>query len=269
MKIYSIALITLKDGLRNRILYGVVVAALFLITMSIFLSGLFMRDILKVIIDICLSAVSLGGLLVPFFVAISHLSGDLEKRTIYTLLSAPISRNQYILGKYFGLAALSFIIMGILTIATLLSVYGATFIYPSNFFPTLPVVQILVASFLALAANLVLISCTMLWCTVTTSSFLATLMTLSTYIVGQSVEDVVRFIAAKVEGVEISPIISYTTNALLYIFPNIGAFDFKQYASHALTLPLNEIMLLCLYATVYIAIMLLLSTAKFKNRDLA
>jgi ABC-type transport system involved in multi-copper enzyme maturation permease subunit len=269
VKIYSIALITLKDGLRNRVLYGVLLASLFLIIMSIFLSGLFMRDIMKVILDICLSAVSVGGLLVPFFIAITHLSGDLEKRTIYTLLSTPVSRNQYILGKYFGLSALAFIIMSILTIATLLSVYGATFLYPAYFFPSLPITQILVVSLLAFAANLMLTSCTMLWCTITTSSFLATLLTLSTYIVGQTVEDIVRFIAAKVEGVDISPVIAYATKVILYIFPNLGAFDFKQYAAHGLSLPVTETLLLFLYAAVYISIMLLLSTAMFKNRDLA
>lgn len=269
MKIYSIALLTLKDGLRNRVLYGVVISALFLIIMSIFLSGLFMRDILKIIIDICLSAVSLGGLLVPFFIAISHLSGDLEKRTIYTLLSAPISRSQYILGKYAGLCALAFIIMGVLTLATLLSVYGATFLYPAYFFKSLPIVQVLAASFLAFVANLILISCTMLWCTISTSSFLATLMTLSTYIVGQTVEDIVRFINAKVEGVEISPLVDYATTALLYIFPNIGAFDIKHYASHGLSLPVTQMLLLSVYAAVYISIMLLLSTALFRKRDLA
>jgi Flp pilus assembly protein protease CpaA len=94
-------------------------------------------------------------------------------------------------------------------------------------------------------------------------------MTLSTYIVGQTVEDIVRFIAAKVEGVDISPVFAYATKALLYIFPNLGAFDFKQYASHALTLPGSEILLLLLYATVYISIMLILSTVIFKKRDLA
>lgn len=269
MKIYSIALLTLKDGLKNRVLYGVLIAALFLIMMSIFLSGLFMRDILKIIIDICLSSVSLGGLLVPFFIAISHLSGDLEKRTIYTLLSAPISRTQYILGKYVGLCMLAFIIMGILTIATLLSMYGATFLYPAYFFESLPIAQIFAASYLSFAANLVLISCTMLWCSITTSSFLATLMTISTYIVGQTVEDIVRFINAKVAGVEISPLIDHATTVLLYVFPNIGAFDIKHYAAHGLAIPVNLMLLLSVYAIVYISIMLLLSTAIFRKRDLA
>ncbi len=54
----------------------------------------------------CLSAISLGGLLVPLFLAVSLLSKDIERKTVYTILSRPISRSKYILGKFGGLVSL-------------------------------------------------------------------------------------------------------------------------------------------------------------------
>lgn len=268
MKTLSIVILTLKDGLRNRVLYGVIVAALLLIVLSIFLSGLFMRDVFKVLLDICLSAVSAGGLLVPFFVAVSHLSGDLERKSIFTLLSCPVSRYQYMLGKYFGLCALTFLIMVILTGATFFSIYCSIMIYPRTFIPAIPISQILSTVFLSFAATSVLISCAMLWCSLTTSSFLATLLTICTYLVGQTVETIVRFIAAKFSGISISPLIDYATQGIMYIFPNLGAFDYKQHATHGLPIQLSEMTFLCLYGAVYISIMLLLSMLVFGKRDL-
>lgn len=269
MAFFSTAKLTYKDGLKSRILYGVLLLSLLLIVLSIFISGLFMRDIMKVLLDICLSTVSVGGLLIPFLIAVSHLSGDIERKSIYTILASPISRQQYILGKYLGLCALALTIMTILTGASLISIYVASFIYTKTFFPNIPIVQILVTAGLSYAAVSILISCTMLWCSLTTSSFLATLLVLSTYLVGQTVEDIVRFFNSNIPGVYISPVFNYATKAILYTFPNLGAFDFKQYAAHDLAIPFGEVALLLLYAGFYISLMLFLATIVFKRRDLA
>ena len=72
--ILAVISITFKEGLRQRILYGVIISALLLMFFAVLFSGLFMRDISKIILDFCLSAVSIGGLLIPFFLAVNLLS---------------------------------------------------------------------------------------------------------------------------------------------------------------------------------------------------
>jgi ABC-type transport system involved in multi-copper enzyme maturation permease subunit len=266
--IWLIALITMKEGLRQRILYGMVVASLLLILFAVLISGLFMRDILKILLDICLSAISLGGLLTPFFLTITSLSGDIEKRTIYTLISRNISRNQYILGKFLGLAFITAIIMALLTLSTLLAVYLASVIYPSHFFDNFSPYPLFLSTLMAFLGVLVLNSTVFLWCNVTTGSFLATLLTISTYIIGHTVEDVVRFLSLKIDSVHISPLTEWTAKSALYIFPNLAAFDLKQKAAYSLHIPLEEIFLLSLYGLSYISIMLLLASFFFRRRDL-
>lgn len=265
--ITAIALFTLKEGLRNRVLYGIGLIALSIIFLSIALSGLFMRDISKVLLDICLTAVTIGGLLVPFSITVTHLSGDIEKKHLFTLLCRPISRNQYILGKYLGLSFLTAVIMAALTGATFISAIASTYIYPNSIIPdvsSVPILQAILFSFISIS---VLNSCAFLWCSVTTSSFLSTLLILSTYIIGQTVEDIVRFIAARVEGVDISPAIEHTTHFILYIFPNLGAFDIKHLAAHQLTSPPSELIILAVYGLAYISIMLLATNFFFQKRD--
>jgi ABC-type transport system involved in multi-copper enzyme maturation permease subunit len=266
--IWHIALITMKEGLRQRILYGITVASLLLTFFAVFISGLFMRDVLKILLDICLSAISLGGLLTPFFLSINLLSGDVEKRTIYTLISRNISRNDYILGKFLGLALLTGLVMTLLMLSTLLAVYLASLIYPPYFFTKFSAYPILLSTFMAFLGIQVLNSTVFLWCSLTTGSLLATLLTISSYIIGHSVEDVVRFLALKIDSAHISPLTEWTAKTALYIFPNLSAFDLKQKAVYGLTIPLTEIIFLCIYGLAYISIMLLLASFFFRRRDL-
>ena len=267
--IWPIALITLKEGLRQRLLYGVIVISLLLILFAVLISGLFMRDILKILLDICLSAINIGGLLVPFFLSINLLAGDIEKKTIYPLLSRNISRNSYILGKFLGLALLTGIVMALLTLSTLLATFLATLIYPAHYFANYSPYPILISTLMTFLSIQVLNSTVFLWCSVTTSSFLAPLLTISTYIIGHSVEDVVRFMSLHVEGVEIARQTQLTAKLALYAFPNLAAFDLKQLAVYSLPISFHEISLLSLYGLAYISIMLFLTSFFFRRRDLA
>ena len=266
--VWAVALITLKESLRHKVLYGILISAVLVMFFSLLISGLFMRDIIKVTLDLCLSAVSIGGLLVPFFLTINLLARDIENKTIYTLLSRTISRQTYILGRYVGLSLLTALIMGILTGSTLLTAKCATFLYPSHFFEHLTYSPIMVYAFMALLGTMVLNSVVFFWCSITTSSFLATLLTFSTYIVGQSIEDMVRFMSLKIPEVEISSTVQVTVKAASYLFPNLAAFDLKQQAAYSLNFNNQELFFLLMYGGCYIAIMLLISILAINRRDL-
>lgn len=266
--IWPIALLTFKEGLRYRVLYGVLTFAILFMLFTVLISGLFMRDIQKIILDLSLSAVSLAGLLVPFFLAITLLSRDIEQQTAFTILARPIARSHYILGKYLGLSLLTCLIVAILTGCTFCTVQGAQFIYP-GFFSALKPASILISCLMSLVGILVLNGCVFLWCSLTTSSFLATLLTFATYIIGQTSEDLVRFMSLQTPGVEVSALTQKTVKVALYIFPNLAAFDFKYQAAYGLAIPSQEILLLLLYGAAYSAVMLLLTIQIFSRRDLS
>lgn len=260
--------LTYKEGMRQRILIGIVFTAIIVILFSTFISGLFMRDILITILDICISSVSLGGLMIPFFLTVSLFSGDLEKKTIYTVLSRPVKRSHYIIGKFFGLTLICATVMLILTAGCMLAVFLSKFLYHSLHFTSFRVEAVFLAALMSFLGITILNSCVIFWCSITTSSFLASMLALATYIVGQSTEDIVRFISSRFDNVEISPVIEATTNILLYLFPYLSAFDYKQHAVHALLPAANEIIILIVYTGIYCSIMLLLASAIFNRRDL-
>lgn len=266
--LWSVSLISFKEGLRHRILYGTVIFALFVTAFAVLISGLYMRDISKIILDICLSAVDICGLLIPFFLAINLLSGDIEKRTIYSLLARPISRTHYIIGKFVGLSLLTALLMGIVTMATLAAVLAATYIYPAHFFSTVSISTILTCALFSLLGIIVLNSTVMLWCSITTSSFLAFMLTVATYLIGQSIEDLVRFMSVPIEGVDISPFVQKTVMTALYIFPNLARFDLKAQAVYGVGPNLTELATLTMYAGSYSIAALILAIIVFRRRDL-
>ena len=264
----NVSLLTFKEGLRNRVLYGVIIFALLVMFTSTLVSGFFLRDISKIILDFCLSAISLGGLLVPLFLAVSLLSRDIERRTVYTILSRPISRSQYILGKFGGLVLLTLTVIAILTLAACLAVWLSHTLYAGRYFRSFSWTALFLSAFMSFLALVVLNAVVVLWCTLTTSSFLATLLTLFTYVIGHTMETVVRFIAVGTQDIQFSPIFKKAMTVAMYLFPNLSAFDIKLQAAHGVLPPANEIVFLLLYALAYVTAVLLLAMFVFQRRDL-
>lgn len=268
-KILAVIFITFKEGLRQRILYGVVIFALLLMFFAVLVSGWFMRDISKIIVDFCLSAVSIGGLLIPFFLAVNLLSKDIERKTIFAILAKPISRTQYILGKFGGLIFLAGVVMAILAASSLLSVWIGMLLYGASFFSDFSLPAFLQAVMMSWLGVVVLIALVMVWCSVTTSAFLATLLTLFTYIIGQTIDDVVRFLVVDIPGVEISKTVQHTVQVVKFIFPNLSVFDLKLQAAHNMIMPFNELATIILYGMSYSIVALSVAIFIFRRRDIA
>lgn len=267
-KILAVALISYREGLRQRLLYGILLFALFLMTASVLLSGLFMRDIAKITVDFCLAAITIGGLLVPFFLAVNLLARDIERRTIFSLLSRAISRSQYILGKFAGLVLLIVTIVGILTLSAAVAIGVSKFLYGAQFFQDLSIPALLVAVLSGLLGLTMFTAVVVLWSSITTSSFLVTLLALATYIIGHTMEDVVRFMAAPSPGVEVSAAAHRALTVVQYVFPNLAAFDLKLAAAHGLMPSFRELGFLLGYGTGYTVAVLCLAIFFFQRRDL-
>lgn len=243
--------------------------AIVVMPVAVLVSGFFMRDICKIIVDFCLSSVSLGGLLVPFFLTVPMLAGDLERRTVFSLLSKPISRRVYIWGKFGGLALLVGVIMVFIGIAGLAAIWTGNAIYGAQYFTSFHLSSYLLAISINFLGILLLNSLVVLWCCLTTSSLLATLLTLATYIIGHTIDDIVSIIEAGNDQVTISQPFTYIVLAGQYIFPNLSAFDFKQVAAYGLPISFIDVAFLCLYCAGYCAAILSLAIAVFNRRDLA
>ena len=115
-RIGAIAFNTFREAVRNRILYFILLFALVLMASSGIVQELAVSAHNRIIRDLGLASVSFFGLMVAVFVGISLVYNELERKTIYTIVSKPVHRYQFLLGKYFGLLLTIYVIVGIMTV---------------------------------------------------------------------------------------------------------------------------------------------------------
>ena len=105
MRVISIAFNTFRESIREKLLYNLLIFALLMIGSSILLTRLTVGEWDRLIINLGLSSMNFFGVLIAIFVGISLVSKEIDKKTIYTILSKPVPRYEFLLGKYLGLSA--------------------------------------------------------------------------------------------------------------------------------------------------------------------
>lgn len=114
-KIIVIALNTFREAVRNKVLYFLLIFAVLLIAFSTVISDLSIAEPEKLVKDLGLAAIDFFGFLIAVFVGVYLVYNELDRKTIYTIVSKPIDRTQFILGKFFGLLFTIYVNIAIMT----------------------------------------------------------------------------------------------------------------------------------------------------------
>ena len=267
-EIFLIAWITFKESIRNKALYGIFLLGIVMFAANIVFTGMFSWELGKVAVDVGLSIVSFSGLMLIFFFSIQMISNDLEKKTVYLILSRPISRTQYIIGKYAGLSSIILLSSTILGICAALSVKVSTLgvegYIPANFSWF---VFFLSVAFLTLSL-LVMTAISVLWVSITSHPFTAVLLALMTYFIGQNSENVKNIIiSTKIFSPD--AISMKVINMVSWLLPNLAVFDLKTTAAYGLPLDAVSLTWTGLYGLSYIGMSLIITILIFQRRELS
>ncbi|MFP4381505.1 MAG: ABC transporter permease [Candidatus Sumerlaeia bacterium] len=111
----SIAYNTFREAVRNRILYFILLFAIILMGASGVVKDLAIAAHQRIVTNIGLASISFFGLMAAVFLGISLVYNELEKKTIYTIVSKPVHRYQFLLGKFFGLLMTIYVIVVVMT----------------------------------------------------------------------------------------------------------------------------------------------------------
>jgi ABC-type transport system involved in multi-copper enzyme maturation permease subunit len=103
-RIWAIALNTFREAARIRVLYGILVLVVGANVLSIVLGQLSVREETRVARDIGLAGISLFGSLTAIFLGVFLLYTEVQRRTIHAIVSKPIERWEFVVGKYAGMA---------------------------------------------------------------------------------------------------------------------------------------------------------------------
>jgi ABC-type transport system involved in multi-copper enzyme maturation permease subunit len=252
MKIRAIALNTFKEAIRDRILYLLLFFASLCIIFSRLLALLTVGDRAKITMDVGLASISLFGVLMAILIGTGLVYKEIDKRTIYTLLSKPIQRYQFLLGKYLGL---------LLTLLVMLVLMALIFIV-LMFIHRYPVEGTFFLAILFIFVELCLITAVALLFSCFSTPILSTLFSLSFYLIGHvswGLETLINKIPRS--GIK-------TLVRILYVFlPDLENFNFKTEVVHHLPIPPKIFIYSLLYGIFYAIFVLIIAMMVFRKRD--
>lgn len=265
--LFPIAAITFKEGIRNRAIYGISIIALLMLVVNVLISQMIMQEVGKVAVDIALSTVSFSGLLLVFFVGINLMAKDLDRKTIYMVLARPISRAQYIIGKFLGMAGLIGVSTTVLGAFAAASLFMLNRLYPAYFqrfsWPMVVLALVFIALMLILVSAL-----SFLFASFTSTSFIALVLTIISYLIGNSMHEVKKLVEApQAVGIHVSPVTVKVVQAAYYLFPNLSFFNIKTQAAHGLTLSTASICWTVAYGLAYTCLAITIACFIFSRRE--
>src|SRR6266849_5645508 len=102
-RLSAITLNTFREAVRDRVLYNLVIFVLLLVASAPLFGQISIGMERLILVNVGLSSISLFGVIIAIFIGIGLVSKEIEKKTLYTILSRPVRRWEFILGKYLGL----------------------------------------------------------------------------------------------------------------------------------------------------------------------
>lgn len=260
-----IAVNVFRESVRDKVLYNLVFFAVLLIAASLLLGQLTAGQEVKIIKDLGLAATSLFGLFIAVFIGIGLVSKEVERRSVYALLAKPITRPQFIVGKYLGLVLTLAVNLAVMAAALYVVLFYMDRTSPENVraaweAPALDP-ALLVAIFLVFV-ELALVTGIAIFFSTFSSPLLSAALTFGFYIVGHFNADLRNF-----EHVVDSAPVAWTARVLYYVLPNLAPFDVKAQVVHAQAVSPGYVGLTTAYGLVYIGLLLVAAIWIFSRRD--
>lgn len=250
--IWVIALNSYKEIIRDKVLYGLMLIA-FLVTGSIFfLSTISMEQNSRILQNIGLSAIHVFTLFILIFVTTNSIFKDLDGRALYMLFAKPISRAQYILGKYFGMILLLFTTLGLL---------GGLFIVGLLFIDRSIVIGSLI-SFTYTAMEACLITALTVLFASFTAPLNASLYSVAFFIIGHSLDMMKKYVAELGNRGVI-----WLMDFCYYLLPNLEKFNVRTAVLYDMNIPWQHIVWSFGYFAIYTAGLLVLAVVVMNKRE--
>ena len=257
-RVSSIAANTFREAVRDRVLYNLIVFAI-LITGSALLLGKISVDIERLfLINLGLAAISLFGVVIAIFIGIGLVSKEIEKRTLYAILSRPVRRWEFILGKYFGLVGTLTVNAALMTVGFFAALLYLTQTSSQSLQGT--DAYILVALYFILLQFVLITSLALLFSSFS-SPLLSAVLSFALFVVGTFAEDL-RAAALMAGGAA-----GRVLKAIAYLVPNLGSLNVASSVAHGEAVSSALLLHNSLYVGLYSAAVILAAVLIFERRN--
>jgi ABC-type transport system involved in multi-copper enzyme maturation permease subunit len=251
-RVLAIAGNTMREAVRSRVLYTLLFFALALIGTGMLLSTLSYVERDRILQDVGFAAIRVFGVAIAIFVGIGLVHREVDRRTVYTILSKPIARSEFLLGKFLGLLA---------TLWLQIAVMGVCFAFVS-WLAEAPLGARHAAALAGIGAEVaVMVAVALLFSSISTP-MLAAFFTAGLWLIGHLSRDL-RALGAQSD----TPSVTRVTEALYRSLPDLQAFDLAGHAAHGLPLAASDLVLPAAYGLGYVVLTLLVAVLAFERRN--
>ena len=259
-RIWAIALNTFREAARIRVLYGILVLVLGSNLFAIVLGEMSIRDADRVARDVGLASISLFGSLTAIFLGVFLLYTEVQRRTIHAIVSKPIERWEFVVGKYLGMACVLSVLVAVFALAmTAMLLYQGVGVSGA------------IARALVLAWFEVLtVAAIAIFFSSFSTPFLSGIFALAIWVIGRLTPDIELAIRTG------APWIKTTARVALWVVPDVHLFspsgrvvDGVATSVHAAFVDWSYVGLAGLHGLGYIVFLLALACVFFHRRDFA
>jgi len=251
IRIWVVATNTVREAIRNRLLYTLLFFAVLVIGVAVLIASLSYVEGERIIQDVGLAAIRLFSLGIAVFVGIGLIHGEVERRTIYTILSKPVSRTDFLLGKWLGLVLTTWMQLAFMGVAFALVSLATGAPLTAGHATALAMLGVELVVVIAIATLFSSFSTPMLSALFTLGIWMAGHLSRDLYALGHQTQN---------------PMLTSVATWLYRFLPDLEGFNLSIQAVHGLPITPEEVFLPILYAIGYAAALLFVAAAIFRRR---
>jgi ABC-type transport system involved in multi-copper enzyme maturation permease subunit len=258
-RMWALALNTFREAARSRVLYGILILVVGANLVAVGCSELSIHEQQRVARDFSLAGISLLGSLTAIVLGVLLLYQEVQKRTIHSIVSKPIERWEFVLGKYLGMAL-------VLSLLVVLFVAAMTLQLASQ---GVAVTAALVKAVLLAWVEVLTVAAIAVFFSSFSSPFLSGIFALALFVIGSVTPDI-EFAVDKAK----SPWIRWVAEAALQIVPDLHLFTVSGRTIDEHVVSVNGdfvswgyVGMACGHGALWIIGLLLLACVIFRRRD--
>lgn len=251
-RVWTIGMNTMREAIRNKLLYTLLFFAIVMIGTGVVVGSISYVEGSRILQDVGLASIRLFSTGIAIFVGVGLIHSEVYRRTIYTILSKPVSRAEFLVGKFVGLVMTIWLQLAIMSAAFVVVSLCSGAPIDSGHFAALSLLGVELAVVVALATLF----------SAFTTPMLASFFTLGMYMMGHLSRNLLQ-IGERSDSESMRTL----TRVLYEILPDLESFNLSVQAVHQLSISTAELVLPVLYAMGYIATLLFVATLIFERRD--
>lgn len=248
---FNIAYNTFKELTRNKILYLILFFAVMLIIFSLALASLSMWQTEKIILDFWLAMIEIFWLISVIFIWSQLIFKEIDGKTIYLILSKPISRYEFILWKF----------LGFVMILALIIFFQSIFFIILLFYSKFAISLAIIAAIFFIYIKLLILFAIILFFSTFMSSILSIVLTLFVYIISHWITSIIDM-ARHSKSLPLE----YLWKIIYVIFPNFEWLNIKDNIMSAVPVSLSDLSFNFVYAVLYLVIILWFTIIIFNRK---